>query len=56
MIGIRFSYLRTLRDSESASQALTAAIMRRLKGQLAADDVAENEVMKKICEGLGALL
>jgi hypothetical protein len=52
------SYRRTLRQSgfsESACQIVTSAIMRRLKGQLGADGLTEVEMMRKLCEELGAL-
>jgi hypothetical protein len=52
------SYRRTLRQSgfsESACHALTPAIVRRLKGQLGADGLTENEMMIKLCEELGAI-
>jgi hypothetical protein len=52
------SYRRTLRQSgfsESVCQAATSAIMRRVKGQLGADGLTEEEIMRKLCEELGAL-
>jgi hypothetical protein len=52
------SYGRTLRQfgfSESVCQAMTSAIMRRVKGQLGADGLTEEEMMRKLCEELGAL-
>jgi hypothetical protein len=52
------SYRRTLRQAglaESVCQALTSAIMRRLKGQVAADGLTEKEIMRKLCEDLGVL-
>jgi hypothetical protein len=52
------SYRRTLRESgfsQSICQALTSAIMRRLKGQLGADGLTEKEMMRKLCEELGVL-
>ena len=45
------SYLDALRASgfsDVASQALAAAIIRRLKGQLAGDQLTEDEIMGKI--------
>ena len=52
------SYRRTLAQygfSQSDCQALTSAIMRRLKGQLGADGLTENEMMIRLCEELGVL-
>jgi hypothetical protein len=52
------SYGRTLRQfgfSESGCQAMTAAIIRRVKGQLGADGLTEEEMMRKLCEELEAL-
>jgi hypothetical protein len=52
------SYRRTLRQfgfSESVSQAMTSAIMRRVKGQLGADGLTEEEMMRKLCEELETL-
>jgi hypothetical protein len=52
------SYRRTLRQfgfSESVCQAMTSAIMRRVKGQLGADGLTEEEMMRKLCEELEAL-
>jgi len=50
------SYVDTLRASgfsDAASQALAAAIIRRLKGQLAGDQLTENEIMGKIRAEVG---
>jgi len=52
------SYLDTLRAlgfSDVASQALAAAIIRRLKGQLAGDQLADDEIIDKIRAEVGAL-
>ena len=52
------SYRLTLRQfgfSESVCQAMTSAIMRRVKGQLGADGFTEEEMMRKLCEELEAL-
>src|SRR6516225_3202077 len=50
------SYLRSLRQSgfsESVCQAVTSAVVRRLKGQLGGDDLSEREMMGKLCKELG---
>jgi hypothetical protein len=52
------SYLSTLQASgfsDVTSQALAAATIRRLKGQLAGDQLTEDEIMSKIREEVGAL-
>jgi len=52
------SYLDTLRASgfsDVASQAWAAAIIRRLKGQLAGDQLTDDEIMDKIRAEVGAL-
>jgi hypothetical protein len=52
------SYRRSLRQSgfpQSLCQALTSAIMRRLKGRLSADGLNETEMMRKLCEEVGVL-
>jgi hypothetical protein len=55
---VECSYRRTLAQygfCQSDCQALTSAIMRRLKGQLGADGLTENEMMIRLCEELGVL-
>jgi hypothetical protein len=55
---VESSYRRTLAQygfSQSDCQALTSAIMRRLKGQLGADGLTVTEMMIRLCEELGAL-
>jgi hypothetical protein len=50
------SYRRALAQygfSQSDCQALTSAIVRRLKGQLGADGLTEKEMMMRLCEELG---
>jgi hypothetical protein len=45
------SYIGTLQSSgfsDAASQALAASIVRRLKGQLAGDEVSDDEIVDKI--------
>jgi hypothetical protein len=45
------SYIGTLQSSgfsDTASQALAASIVRRLKGQLAGDEISEDEIVDKI--------
>ena len=52
------SYIGTLQSSgfsDVASQALAASIIRLLKGQLAGDQLTEDEIMSKIREEVGAL-
>ena len=52
------SYKRTLRQfgfSASGCQAMTSAIMRRVKGQLGADGLTEEEMMRKFCEELDGM-
>jgi hypothetical protein len=52
------SYWRTLRQSgfsESKCQTWTSAIMRRLKGHVAADGLTEEEMLRKLYEELGCL-
>ena len=52
------SYLSTLQASgfsDVASQALAAAIIRRLKGQLAGDQLTDDEIIDKIRAEVGAL-
>ena len=52
------SYLDTLRASGFsgvASQAFAAAIIRRLKGQLAGDQLTDDEIMDRIRAEVGAL-
>ena len=52
------SYLDTLRAlgfSDAASQALAAAIIRRLKSQLAGDQFTDDEIIDKIRAEVGAL-
>ena len=52
------SYRRTLRQfgfSAFVCQAMTSATMRRVKGQLGADGLTEEEMMRKLCEELEAL-
>jgi hypothetical protein len=52
------SYRRTLAQygfSQSDCQALTSAIMRRLKGQLGADGLTVTEMMIRLCDELGML-
>jgi hypothetical protein len=39
--------------SQSDCRVLTSAIMGRLKGQLGADGLTENEMMIRLCEELG---
>jgi hypothetical protein len=51
------SYLDTLRAlgfSDVASQALAVAIIRRLKGQLAGDQLTDDEIIDKIRAEVGA--
>jgi len=51
------SYVDTLRASgfsDAASQALAAAIIRRLKGQLAGDQLTDDELIDKIRAEVGA--
>jgi len=50
------SYLRTLRQSrfsETACKKWTSAIMRRLKGHVAADGLTEDEMLRKLYEDIG---
>jgi hypothetical protein len=50
------SYWRTLRQSgfaESKCQTWTSAIMRRLKGQVAADGLTQVEMLKRLREEVG---
>jgi len=52
------SYRYTLAQcgfSQSDCQALTSAIMRRLKGQLGADGLTEKEMMTRLYEEIGVL-
>jgi hypothetical protein len=52
------SYLRTLRQSgfsEIACKKWTSAIMRRLKGHVAADGLTEEEMLRKLYEEIGRL-
>ena len=52
------SYSRTLRQSgfsESKCQTWTSAIMRRLKGHVAADELTEEKMLRKLCEEIGCL-
>ena len=51
------SYIGTLQSSgfsDVASQALVASIIRLLKGQLAGDQLTEDEIMDKIRAEIGA--
>jgi hypothetical protein len=41
--------------SDVASQALAAAVIRRLKGQLAGDQLTDDEMIDKIRAEVGAL-
>jgi hypothetical protein len=53
---VESSYRRALAQygfSQPDCQALTSAIMRRLKGQLGADGLTEKEMMIRLCEELG---
>jgi|ERR1700746_272710 hypothetical protein len=55
---VEVSYRRALAQngfSQSDCQALTSAIMRRLKGQLGADGLTEKEMMIRLCEELGVV-
>ena len=52
------SYSRTLRElgfSESKCQTWTSAIMRRLKGHVAADELTEEKMLRKLYEEPGCL-
>jgi hypothetical protein len=52
------SYIGTLQSSgfsDVASQALAASIIRLLKGQLAGDQLTEDEIMGRIRPEMGAL-
>jgi hypothetical protein len=56
LAAVEGSYGRALAQygfSQSDCQALTSAIMRRLKGQLGADGLTEKEMMIRLCEELG---
>jgi hypothetical protein len=50
------SYIGVLQSSgfsEAASQALAASIIRRLKGQLAGDELSDDEIVDKILSEQG---